>query len=51
MARVTSIEARHALLMDRYYESALTSANTLIAAVFEGFKKINRRKFINVGLE
>jgi hypothetical protein len=50
MARVTSIEARHSMLMNRYYESALTLANPLIAAVFEGFKKFKRRKFINVGL-
>jgi hypothetical protein len=50
MARVTSIEARHTMLMDRYYESALTSANPLVAEVFEGYKKFKRRKFLNEGL-
>ena len=38
------------MLMDRYYESALTSANPLVAEVFEGYKKFKRRKFLNEGL-
>jgi hypothetical protein len=46
MARVTSIEQRHIMLMDRYYESALTSGNPLIAEVFEDYKRFKRRKFI-----
>jgi hypothetical protein len=32
--------------MHRYYESALTSSNPLIAEVFEGYKVFKRRKFI-----
>jgi hypothetical protein len=32
--------------MGRYYESALTSGNPLIAEVFEDYKKFKRRKFI-----
>ena len=43
---MTSIEHRHTMLMDRYYESALTSGNPLIAEVFEDYKKFKRRKFI-----
>jgi hypothetical protein len=46
MARVSSIEQRHTMLMDRYYESALTSGNPLLAEVFEGYKRFKKRKFI-----
>jgi len=46
MANVSSIEERHTLLLDRYYESAILSNNPLMRDLFEGYKKFKRRNFI-----
>ena len=50
MARVSSIEERHALLLDRYYENAIISENPLIKDLFFGYKNFKRRNFINENL-
>jgi hypothetical protein len=50
MANVSSIEARHSMLLDRYYENALLSNNPLIKDLFDGYKKFKRRNFISEDL-
>ena len=50
MAGVSSIEERHTMLLDRYYENAIISENPLIKDLFMGYKKFKRRNFINENL-
>lgn len=47
---ISSIEERHTMLLDRYYENALTTENPLIKDLFKGYKKFKRRDFINEDL-
>jgi hypothetical protein len=47
MAGVSSIAQRHASLMNRYYESALTTNNPLIGELFESYKAFKKRNFVS----
>jgi hypothetical protein len=50
LANVSSIEERHAMLLNRYYESALISENPLIRDLIVDYKRFKRRNFINESL-
>jgi hypothetical protein len=47
MANVSSIEDRHTMLLDRYYENALLTDNPLLKDLFLGYKSFKRRNVIN----